>query len=429
MSENEIPRSRKSYLLRMAAQVAVQQGKKILQADPETRLQTLLEQAHVVVNHVGKLKGAAMKAIQSLSIEGADFIPPEVIQVLEKLQSQAPPIKSEVLMDQLKKELGEEKFSLLKHISEKPIASASIGQVYKAQFNDQDVVVKIQYPGVAESVDEDIDTLSTLLKGLLVVSGKKVRFGELMEEVRRVLKMETDYLHEMENLIRYKKGFDGSEYIIPDVFPEMTTSKVLTMSYQEGLEYTEWLKTNPTDDQRKAVAKQLLSLYNKEFFENRLVQTDPNPANFLINKDNKMVILDFGATLEFDLEFVKEYQTLVRTVFSEDRDKILEQVYTMNFLDSREDKECQDMFIDFLLLSMTPFDLKHQPFDFGDSEYSQTVRTEAMKFSRKLVYSAPPKKLIFLHRKLGGIFMLVKKMNIKADLTEFREIMLDKDFF
>lgn len=428
-SENKIPKARKTYLLKMAAKMAVQQGKKYLTSNPESRFNTLLEQADTLVNHVGRLKGAAMKAVQTISIEGYDFLPPEVIQVLEKLQSQAPPIASHVLIEQMRTELGPERFAKLENLSSEPIASASIGQVYEAQYQGCSVVVKVQYPGVAESVDADIDTLKNLLKAFLTVSQKKIKLDELMEEARRVLKLETDYHYEEKSLIRYKELFQGSEYIIPDVFTELTTSKVLVMSKEEGLEYSTWLKTNPDHAQRERVADQLLILYIKEFFENQLVQTDPNPANFLINKSGQMVLLDFGATMDFDLDFVKEYQTLIRKVFSRDRNAILEQVYQLNFLDRRESEEVQNAFVDFLLLSLTPFDPKLQPFDFADSEYSQLVRTEAMKFSRMLKFSAPPKKLIFLHRKLGGIFMLLKKLDIKADLTEFRRLIVEKDYY
>ncbi len=427
-SKNLIPKSRKTYLFKMAAKMAVQQGKKYLSNNPDSRLATLVEQADTLVNHVGRLKGAAMKAVQSLSIEGSDFLPPEVLQVLEKLQSQAPPIDNEVLMAEMKRELGEEKFSLLENLSQEPIASASIGQVYQATYKGKNVVIKVQYPGVAESVDDDIDTLKKFVKGFLTVSNKRIKVDDLMEEARRVLKLETNYLHEAQSLKKYKSCFEGSQYHVPDVYDEFTTQKVIVLSKEEGLEYTAWLKTNPTGAEKQRVADQLLNLYIKEFFENQLVQTDPNPANFLIQENGRMVLLDFGATMEFDVGFVREYQDLTRTVFSKDRGKILEKVFELNFLDQRESEEAQNEFINFLLLSLTPFEPEKQPFDFSDNEYSQQVRNQALKFSRLLKYSAPPKNLIFLHRKLGGIFLLLKKLNMRADLSEFRKLILEKDY-
>lgn len=427
-NQNEIPKSRKSYLFKMAAKMAVQQGKKYLNSHPDSKLKLLLSQADTLVRHVGRLKGAAMKAVQTLSIEGQDFLPPEVIEVLEKLQSQSEPIANEVVLELLKQELGPEKMSELRELDEKPIAAASIGQVYQAQYQQQDVVIKVQYPGVAESVDEDIDALKKILNLFLVVLQKRIDINDLMEEVRRVLKFETDYKRELESLERYKKMFEGSDYIIPKVYPELSTSKVLTMSKQEGLEFSQWLKTKPSQERRNKIALQLLNLYVKEFFENKFVQTDPNPANFLINQQDQLVLLDFGATIDFDDTFVKHYQELIRTVFSKNRQAIKEQVLKLGFIKDKEEPQVQDAFVDFLLLSLAPFEDSRQPFDFANDDYSSEVRTKALSFSRQLKHSAPPKQLIFLHRKLGGIFMLLKKMEVQMDLSEFKKIILGNRF-
>lgn len=423
-NQNEIPKSRKSYLFKMAAKMAVQQGKKYLNSHPDSKLKLLLSQADTLVRHVGRLKGAAMKAVQTLSIEGQDFLPPEVIEVLEKLQSQSEPIANEVVLELLEQELGPEKMSELRELDEKPIAAASIGQVYQAQYQQQDVVIKVQYPGVAESVDEDIDALKKILNLFLVVLQKRIDINDLMEEVRRVLKFETDYKRELESLERYKKMFEGSDYIIPKVYPELSTSKVLTMSKQEGLEFSQWLKTKPSQERRNKIALQLLNLYVKEFFENKFVQTDPNPANFLINQQDQLVLLDFGATIDFDDTFVKHYQELIRTVFSKNRQAIKEQVLKLGFIKDKEEPQVQDAFVDFLLLSLAPFEDSRQPFDFANDDYSSEVRTKALSFSRQLKHSAPPKQLIFLHRKLGGIFMLLKKMEVQMDLSEFKKLIM-----
>jgi predicted unusual protein kinase regulating ubiquinone biosynthesis (AarF/ABC1/UbiB family) len=426
--QQNIPKARKTHLFTMAAKIALKQGKKYLQSHPDSKLATFVDQADTLVNHVGRLKGAAMKAVQTLAIEGQDFFPPEVIRVLEKLQSQAPPIASHVLIKQIKTELGDERFAKLKNLSEGPIAAASIGQVYEADYNGQPVVIKVQYPGVAESVDADIDTLKKLLKAFLTVSQKKVEFDSLMEEARRVLKLETDYLHEMKSLLIYKNYFKDTSFIIPHVYEEMTTSKVIVMSKEEGLELTDWIRTNPSIERKKKVARQLLDLYIKEFYDFHIVQTDPNPANFLINEKDEMVILDFGATIQYDVEFVKQFQELVKRIFAQDREALLQQVFDMSFLDRRESQEVQEAFLDFLLLSLEPFKEENQPFNFSNGEYTQNVRNEALRFSRILKYSAPPKPLIFLNRKVGGIFNMIKKMEVRLDISNVRKEILSKDY-
>ncbi len=427
MQNGNIPKARKTYLFKMAAQMAVKQGQKYLTRNPDSRFTNLLQQAEILVSHVGRLKGAAMKAVQTLSVEGYDFLPPEVIEVLERLQSQAPPLPSYILKEEIRSQLGDEKFALLTDISVEPIAAASIGQVYEATYKGQPVIIKVQYPGVAESVDADIDTLKRLIKGLLIVTQKKIQTDDLMEEARRILKLETDYRNEEKSLLLYKSLLTDTDYRVPSVYGEFTTAKVIVLSKEEGLEFSSWLKTSPPMGEKNKVAEQLLGLYIKEFFENRLVQTDPNPANFLIDK-GQLVLLDFGATVPFEVSFVQAYQKLLKSVFLGNREEILANVFAMDMLDSRESIETQNAFVEFLSYSLVPFDPKLQPFDFSDDEYSFEVRQEAMRFSRMLKYSAPPKTLIFLHRKLGGIFMLLKKLGVRADLVPYRDMILNNTY-
>jgi len=410
----------------MAAKLAFKESKNFVQSKAEKRLSTMLSQAETVVQHVGQLKGAAMKAVQMITIESQDFLPPEVIKVLEKLQSQAPPIEDETMKALLKKELGKERFEKLKELSEKPIASASIGQVYQAKVNGEDVVVKIQYPGIAESVDSDLAILKKIIKTLLFVSSKKIDIDDLFEEVTRILKLETDYKNEAKNLIQYAENFKGSEkYKTPRLYDEFTTHRVLVMSKEEGLEFTSWFETEPAKSIKNSLGYSLLNLYIKEFFENQFVQTDPNPANFLINKSGQLVLLDFGATLKYTKKFENDYRSLLKTVFQKNDPAILEKLIELGFVSDKESDSTKKDFVEFMKISALPFEEGQQPFEFSKTDYSNEVRGMALDLSKKLKFSAPPKNIIFLHRKLGGIFLLLKKLEVKIDLTPFREMILE----
>lgn len=422
--DDGISKGRKSSLLNMAAKVALKQGKNLIFRAAEDRLKNMVSQADIIVAHVGKLKGAAMKAVQMLTIEGQDFLPPEVLKVLETLQSQSQPLPNEKMHQRIREELGEERFQRLKNISSEPIAAASIGQVYLAELDGEKVVVKVQYPGIADSVDSDLGILKKLVQGLLFVSRKEVNIDELFVEVTRILKLETDYLNERDCLLAYQDGFsEHSDYRIPKVFSEMTTSQVITMSFEEGLEFPKWLDTEPAESSKKKIGDLFLDLYQIEFFKNRLVQTDPNPANFLVTAEDELVLLDFGATLHYDVKFVRQYMSLLNCVFSDGGD-VLEKLLDLEFIDSRESDETKQEFVNFLKMSLSPFEPERQPFDFGNQEYVAEVRTKAAAFSKKIQYSAPPKQIIFLHRKLGGIFQLLRMLDAKIDLTRFVESLL-----
>ncbi|MCB0376973.1 MAG: AarF/ABC1/UbiB kinase family protein [Bdellovibrionales bacterium] len=424
-NDGHIPKNRKTSLFSMAAKLVLKEGQSLLHRQAETRLKSMVEQADIVVSHVGKLKGAAMKAVQMLTIEAQDLLPPEVLQVLEKLQSQSPPMSGEIMMAQLKQELGEEKFSRLKDISIEPIAAASIGQVYSASLDGQEVVIKIQYPEIAESIESDLSTLKKLMGSLLFLFGKSIDLDDLFSEVERVLKLEADYLQEAENLKKYHQNFmHSSEYLVPQVFTEFSTSKILVLSRMEGLEFTDWIRQNPPQSERQIVGGHLLNLYMKELFQHQFVQTDPNPANFLINSKQQLVLLDFGATLFYSNEFVSKYKNLIQTVFRGEDEEIRYQVLAMEFISPKETLETQQKFVEFLKFSLVPFADQGQPFDFSQSDYSDQVRKKALEFSKMIRYSAPPKQLIFLHRKLGGIFQLLKRMGITADLRSYKQEIL-----
>ena len=420
-----IPKSRTSSLFSMAAKIALKEGKTLLQNSTEKRLAKMMSQADIVVKHVGQLKGAAMKAVQMISIEAQDLLPPEVIAILEKLQSQAPPLPNDLMIKSIRDELGDELFSKLENLSTDPIASASIGQVYEACFEGKPVVVKVQYPDIATSIDSDLNTLKKLISTLNFITNKKINLDEIFSEVKRILIQETNYKNEAKLLKLYKNGFESShDYTIPSVFEEFSTERIIVLSKEEGIEISQWINSYPNQESKERIGSLLLNLYMKEFFDNQLVQTDPNPANFLVTEDLKLVLLDFGATISYSDKFVQEYRALIRSVFLEDKESLLQTILKLNLISEKESKEAQSAFVDFLKLSVHPFSEDLQPFDFSQSEYSDEVRKSALVFTRLLKYSPPPKELIFLHRKLGGLFQLLRKLAITADLSEFRHRVL-----
>lgn len=430
MSEDQksIPKYRTASLLSMAAKVALRQGSHLLAGSREDRIKKMVHQAEIIVKHVGLLKGAAMKAIQMLTIDGQDFLPPEVIRILEKLQSQAPPIDNGIILETLKKEIGEDKFSQISFESETPIAAASIGQVYSASIDNQSVIIKVQYPGVAESVDSDLQTLETLIKSLIYLFGKNIDTKDLFAEIERVLKMETNYLLEAESAEKYRELFqDLTQYQVPRVFRDYTTRLVIAEERMGGLEFSQWLAQSPSCNDKEKVARMLLDLFMYEFFRFGLVQTDPNPANFLITADLKIALIDFGATISYEKTFVSSYKELLTLIFDGSDHQILGKVVDMGFLSEKESDQTNKLFVEFLKLSMRPFKKELQPFDFSEAEYSQNVRTHVMQLTKSLKYSPPPKKLFFLHRKLGGIFLLLRQLGVQIDLSNYRDIFTSVD--
>jgi aarF domain-containing kinase len=419
--------ARSAKLLGLAAQVG---SREITQAFKDRfgdsaagKIKTRIEQAKLITENLSQLKGAAMKAGQLLSLDASDFIPPEAVEILSRLQGKAEPVDWSVMRNVLIDELGDAKIKDFEKLSTTPAASASIGQVHRGRLFDTEVAVKIQYPGISETIDSDLKILKTIAQSMLSLTGKRIELADLFKELRAVLHQEADYRLELENMREYAEHLRGDpQFVVPKAIDSHSSTRVLTMSWEHGTSIAEWLKTSPTADSRETIARLLLDLYCKEFFQWGLVQTDPNYGNFLIRTDGaelKLVVLDFGATLRYTPEFQKKYVELLKVMATRDRDRIAQSFVDSGFIDARESKESFEFLSDMILTSLEPFQIENQPFKFTDDDYTRRTREVTRKFTQSLKYSAPPKQIIFLHRKLGGVFAFVKKLDVQMDVSPY----------
>jgi aarF domain-containing kinase len=388
------------------------------------RLKTRIEQARLIAENLSQMKGAAMKAGQLLSLDASDYLPPEAVDLLSKLQGQAEPLDWAEILGVLERELGPKLLSDFADLSEVASASASIGQVHRATLFGKDVAIKVQYPGVAESIDSDLSMLKTLAKSGIALSGRKINLDEAFEELSKVLHQEANYETELRNMREYREHLQGDDrYIVSNPFESHSTERVLTMTWEEGVPLTEWMKSKPSQKAREYIGLRVMDLYYREFYEWGFVQTDPNYANFLIReipgRDPQLVVLDFGATLRYTEQFRIEYKELLRTVTGGDRKEVFDVLVRLGMLDPRESEETLTKLINVIQVGLEPFDKAKQPFRFSDVDYSRRNRDAIISFTQSLKYSPPPRRLIFLHRKLGGVFTFLKKLDVELDLTPY----------
>lgn len=392
------------------------------------RMKARIDQARAIAENLSQLKGAAMKAGQLMSLDASDYFPPEAVEILSKLQGKADPVDWPLVRSVLAEELGEEKIESFEKLSIAPSASASIGQVHKGRLDGRDIAIKIQYPGIADSIDSDLRILRTLASSMLTVSGRRIDLDDIFKELGEVLHQEADYRIELEHMKEYKRLLgDEPGFTIPDPIESHSSRRVLTMTWMNGLTLNEWLKTEPSVELRLKVGRLLLDLYCKEFYDWGFVQTDPNYGNFLIQPDPlRLVVLDFGATLRYTEEFRREYVKLLQVMATFDRPKIIQAFVDFGLIDPRESDESKRLLTEMLAVSLEPFDKSKQPFRFKDDDYSKRTRLATQAFTQSLKYSAPPRKIIFLHRKLGGVFTFLKKLDVVLDVAEYWEPMLSK---
>jgi len=394
-----------------------------------SELATRVEQARLMVDSLGRLKGALMKAGQLLSIDASDVLPPEAMAILAQLQGAAEPVEFETLRSVLLEELGPDWERAFDSFDPRPAASASIGQVHRATTGGQPVAVKIQYPGVRESIDSDLDVLQRLGSGWLTVSRSKIDLADVFEELRTTLHREADYRLELASQLRFIELVERDpRFVVPRSLLPLSTSRVHTMSWEDGQPLGQWLQTTQPLAERVWLARLLLDLYCLEFFQWGLVQTDPNFGNFLVRSDaRQLVLLDFGATLEFEPDFRERYVQLLRAVAAGNARRIGDEGVAFGLIDQRESRETLDLFAQFLESAAEPFAPSLQPFAFSDAGYAKRSQEIGRRFVRSLQFSPPPRRLLFLHRKLGGIFQLLKRLQVQLDLRPYWERMIQSN--
>ena len=425
------PLARTIQLAKLGAQIGL---KELRSKD----LQSRIEQAKLIAQSLSQLKGAAMKAGQLLSLDLDDYFPKEAIEILSQLQNAATAIPLSEIEEIISSELGAEKKKLIDSIEERPIGIASIGQVHKARYGNRNIVLKVQFKDVARSVDSDLKILKLIANSFCQLTGKKMNLDPLFLEFKSVLEQELDYEQEAsyQDLFREKiKALNQKsicKFRVPESIKELSTKKVLAMSFEEGQTLRNWVNTNPPQSQKQIVASAILDLYFHEFFEWGLVQTDPNWGNFLIDGSDSnlsICLLDFGSTKRFDKQFIRNYISLLESA-ANGNTKILKQLSVeLKLIDPREPEEAFEAFELMLKTAIKPFSKNESEdgtyFDFANQSYLSESQKAVRALSEKLIYSPPPYPIIFLHRKLAGVFSILKALNVRIDISPYWQTMKD----
>ena len=329
-----------------------------------------------VADRLSHLRGAAMKLGQMISMDAGDVLPPELSAILARLRNQGYRMPPQQLDQVLAREWGRDWRRRFRHFEAAPVAAASIGQVHRATLPDgRRLAIKVQYPGVAESIDSDVDNVATLLR----VSGLLPRgldIAPLLDEAKRQLAEEADYTREGEQMRAYAARLDGdARYVVPTLEPELTTRHVLAMSFVEG-QAIETLE-GASQEARDAAMTALVTLVLRELFEFGAMQTDPNFANYRWQADSgALVLLDFGATRAVPAETADAYRRLIEAGLARDRDMIREVAVETGFIGVEAARSHRGA-VDRIIAAIDAALNRPGAFDFGDRAFVPVVREEA----------------------------------------------------
>ena len=372
-----------------------------------------------------KMRGAALKIGQMLSFQDASILPKEVQQILLRVQNSAhymPPGQLErVMVGDLGKNWRERLFTSFDDV---PIAAASIGQVHNAVTEDlTPVVVKVQYPGVANSIDSDLNNMLMILTASSLLPAG-LFLDKTVANARVELKWECDYIREAQNLIRMREFLKDDEvFAVPRVFHNACGEHVITMERMRG---TEIVKGNWDQSTKNWIATQIMRLCLLEIKEFKFMQTDPNWANFLFNeKTNKIELLDFGAARDYSDKFIVNYVRLLRAAVKKDPKKVEDLSFELGYLTGLESPAMTQAHVDSVMClgeAFSPIDNKGHPFNFTKQTITDRVKGNiGLMLSERL--TPPPEETYSLHRKLSGVFLLCARLNATVPCEDlFREI-------
>jgi predicted unusual protein kinase regulating ubiquinone biosynthesis (AarF/ABC1/UbiB family) len=366
------------------------------------------------------LRGAAMKLGQMISLQGDDVLPAEFAQALAVLRAEAAPMPPAQLRRVLGREYGKGWETRFANFDFEPVAAASIGQVHHVRARDgRELALKVQYPGVARSIESDVDNVAALLRVFKLLP-LDLDAAAIAAEAKRQLAQEADYLQEARFIETYARLVaDEPALVVPRVHRDLTTTRVLAMDYAEGVPLETLSELDISQAQRDAVGALLERLLFRELFEFRLMQTDPNFANYLYQpQSRRVVLLDFGATQAFSAEFVSNYARVTRAVVDGDLAAVGRHAAAIGYVAPDDPPERIRAATDVMLLVCEP--LRHQgPYDFAASGLA--ARTRALAFGlalRRGLLRAPPPETMFLHRKLVGSFLLLARIGARVDARE-----------
>jgi len=377
--------------------------------------------ARRLADQLAHLRGAAMKLGQMISMDAGEFLPPELADILGRLRERAYHMPPQQLDRVLTAEWGQGWRRRFRLFEAHPIAAASIGQVHRAELPDgRKLAIKVQYPGVAESIDADVDNVATLLR----VSGlvpREIEVGGLLEEAKRQLHEEADYRREVAMLARYRALVgDDPDYVVPEAEPALTTGRVLAMSYVAG-EPIERLEGGDQATGDRA-AGLLVSLVLRELFAWRVMQTDPNFANYRWQAGangaggGRLVLLDFGAAREVPMGVAAGYHRLLMACMDGDPDAVREAAVAAGFLGQAAADRHRDS-VDRMIRVILAVLARPGPFDFGDRSFIGALRNEGMKMAEdRATWHLPPTETLFVQRKVSGTALLAARLGAKVDL-------------
>jgi predicted unusual protein kinase regulating ubiquinone biosynthesis (AarF/ABC1/UbiB family) len=425
MEQKSIPSSKVERAMRFV-KTGVQIGgnyvkhysKKIV--NPElTRDELHEDNAKDVYDALSELKGSALKVAQMLSME-KNLLPRQYTNKFQMAQYSAPPLSGPLIVQTFMRSFGKSPFEIFDSFELKAANAASIGQVHKATKNQLDLAVKIQYPGVADSIKSDLKIVKPIAFRLLGLNEKEL--DKYIKEVESKLLEETDYELELSRSIQISELCAHiPNLIFTKYFKEYSSKRVLTMQWLEGLHLDDFLRTNPSQEVRNQIGQAMWDFYDFQVHTLKAVHADPHPGNFLMRADGSLGVIDFGCVKEIPEDFYFNYfGLLVEDVLKSPVaiDRIMRHMHIIHDSDSvAVQQKLSNAFVRMTNLLRRPFSV--DSFNFGDNSYVEEIyqlgeELSQMEELRKSKEGRGSQHALYINRSYFGLYSILNLLNAEV---------------
>lgn len=385
------------------------------------------QNAKDIFESLTELKGSVLKMAQMMSMDNS-VLPKAFANQFALAQHSVPALSFPSVENIFRKQFGKSPFEIFDTFTRQAVNAASIGQVHQATLNGKKLAVKIQYPGVRESIQSDINMAKPFALKIMKVKEKDIE--KYLKEITSKLNEETDYELELQQGEALRKDCENLEGIFfPKYYPELSGPKILCMDWIEGITLDRFINEEIDQQKRNLVGQRLWDFYNYQINQLKRFHADPHPGNFLIDKDGNIGVIDFGCMKSLSDKYHSLFMRLMDLENPLENEELYQWMYEMEIIEESDSKEDQEFYISVFMgaqdLISRPFRAGH--FNFGDKSYLQelTQYGERMAKNKKLRDSGKPRgtqHAIYLNRTYYGLFNILHKLNAEIDSsfkTEF----------
>ena len=413
---------RASKLIQTGAKVGVNYlkyyGEKITKTEEEAKENLNASNAEDIYDGLKQLKGSALKVAQMLSMEKS-ILPQAYVDKFSLAQFSVPPLSAPLVTKTFKNYFGKSPNEIYDKFNPNSVNAASIGQVHLAEKDGKKLAVKIQYPGVADSISSDLALVKPIAIKMFNIKGKDS--DKYFKEVENKLIEETNYINEVEQSIAMAEACKHLPNLaFPNYYKELSSDRIITMDWMQGEHLSEFTKHNTNQELSNKIGQALWDFYMFQMHRLKRVHADPHPGNFLISKDEKLVALDFGCIKVVPEDFYVPYFELAKKESLESPKLFKEKLFELEILKPEDSKEEQEFFYEMFheLLSIFTAPFHSEVFDFSDATFFGRIADLGERYSkntelRKMNGNRGSQHFIYINRTFFGLYNLMHDLKAK----------------